>query len=100
MEHRGRNETADEGYAIEAVEQTIPLQEKIKKKWITQETMRLGEEQRELKKRRDISEDDERTYRTKSNEVRKAARKDNAKWLEDQCRDIERVKAKQEKCTN
>src|SRR6218665_2036162 len=70
---------------LEAVEQTILLQEKIKKKWITQETLRLVEEKRELKKRRDISEDAERTYRTKSNEVRKAARKDKAKWLEDQC---------------
>src|SRR6218665_2110859 len=75
---------------LEAIEQTIPLQEKIKQKWITQVTMRLVEEKRELKKRRDILEDDERTYRTKSNEVRKAARKDKAKWLEDQCRGIER----------
>src|SRR6218665_4052132 len=75
---------------LEEVEQMIQLQEKIKKKWITKETMRLVEEKRELKKRRDISEDDERTYRTKSNEVRKAARKDKAQWLENQCRDIER----------
>src|SRR6218665_1621161 len=74
---------------LEAVEQMIPLQEKIKKKWIPKKTMRLVEENGELMKRRDISEDDERTYRTKSNEVRKAARKDKAKWLEDQCRDIE-----------
>src|SRR3984885_11834002 len=66
---------------LEAVEQAIPLQEKIKKKWITQETMRLIEEKRDLKKRRNISELNERTFRAKCNEVRKSARADKTRWL-------------------
>ena len=49
MEHEGTRQLTRA--MLEAVEQMIPLQEKIKEKWIRQETMRLVEEKRELKKR-------------------------------------------------
>src|ERR1700733_9163342 len=75
---------------LEAVEQVLPKQEKIKKKWITPETMILVGEKRELKRRRNNSDNSERAYRDKCNEVRKAARADKAKWLECQCNEVEK----------
>jgi hypothetical protein len=57
---------------------------------ITQETMKLVKEKRTLKIHRDDSDMAESRYKEKCNEVRKAARADKARWLEDQCKDIER----------
>ena len=90
-----KNQSIDEKAArlttamTEAVQETIPEQEKINKKWITPETLKLVQEKRILKVNRDVSETADRLYRAKCNEVRKAARADKAKWLEDQCRNIE-----------
>src|SRR3984885_13144471 len=75
---------------LEAVEQVLPKQEKIKKKWITPETMILVGEKRELKRRRHNSDNSERAYRDKCNEMRKAARADKAKSLECQCNKVEK----------
>ena len=60
MEHRGKNETADKGYARGGRTNDTAARKDQKE----METMRLVEEKRELKKRRVISEDDKRTYRT------------------------------------
>jgi len=62
----------------------------ITKKWITPETLSLVQEKRILKKKRDSSELADREYRQKCNKVRKAARADNAKWLERQCENTEK----------
>ena len=74
----------------EAVKQTIPEEEVIKKKWITSETMKLVREKRGLKLNRNQSAQIEKQYKKKCNEVRKAARADKRKWLEDRCRDVEK----------
>lgn len=78
------------GVVKEAVEETVPEEEKITKKWITQETLKLVQEKRILKIQRDVSEEAEKQYRAKCNEVRKASRSDKAKWLEKQCEDVEK----------
>jgi hypothetical protein len=72
-----------------AVEEAVPEEERIRKKWITQETLRLVQEKRELKLRRDTSDVAERKYKDSCNMVRKAARNDKAQWLEQQCKEIE-----------
>jgi hypothetical protein len=74
----------------EAVEETVPELEQLNKKWITQPTLKLIQEKRALKIRRDDSEGADRLYKDKCNEVKKAVKVDKAKWLEDQCLDIER----------
>jgi len=78
---------------MKAIDQTIPLQERINKKWITSETMSLVHEKRQLKTKRDRSDEMEKLYKMKCNEVRKAARTDKAKWLENQCKEIGRYHA-------
>ncbi len=51
--------------------------------------MKLVIEKRQLRIHRDESESAEKLYKTKCNEVRKSARADKAKWLEDQCKHIQ-----------
>lgn len=74
----------------EAVRKVLPEEEKIKKKWITQQTLKLVQEKRVLKFKRDQSDSAEQQYKAKCNEVRIASRLDKARWLEQQCEDIER----------
>lgn len=73
-----------------AIEETIPEKEKIMKKWITETTLKLVQEKRTLKTRRDMSDQAEREYRSKCNEVKSATRKDKQRWLEEQCELIQK----------
>ncbi|XP_023218946.1 uncharacterized protein LOC111621111 [Centruroides sculpturatus] len=67
---------------------TLPEDENVDKKRITQEILKLVQEKRAL--RRDISEELEKHYKVKCDEAKKAVRMDKTKWLEDQCRNIEK----------
>ena len=80
-----KNQSIDEMAARLTMAMTEAVQETINKKWITPETLKLVQEKRILKVNRDVSETADRLCY----EVRKAARADKAKWLEDQCRNIE-----------
>lgn len=86
---------------LEAAEQVIPEQEKIFFKWITPETLRLVRERRGLKIGRDRSDTAEGLYRESATRYGKRRKQTKAKWLEDQCDDIEKIteNAKQEGCT-
>ena len=68
---------------LAAAQAAIPKEEKANKKWISQQTLQLIQEKRKLKLNRNKSEADEKMYRNKCNMVKKAAREDKVKWLEE-----------------
>ena len=74
----------------EAIEKTVPLTEKIKKKWITEETLQMIQEKRRLRGNRDQSEAAEREYKERCKQVTTAVRTDRTKWLEQQCEELDR----------
>ena len=67
----------------------MPKEVKANKKRISQQTLPLIQERRRLKLNRNKSEADEKMYKNKCRMVKKAAREDKVKWLEEQCRNIE-----------
>ena len=70
---------------MDAVEETIPITEKIKKKWITEETLLMIQHKRRLRNNRDQSEAADKEYRESCKKVTIATRADQARWLEQQC---------------
>ena len=73
-----------------AVTEVIPEVEKINKKWISVKTLELVKEKRLLRVRRGDSIQAMSKYKAKCNEIRKSAREDKRKWIENICEDIER----------
>jgi len=75
----------------EVAEETIGKEaRKIKKKWISEETMTLLEQKRNLKGNRKK----ENEYRIIKQEVQTALRKDKELWLEQKCGEVEKMKNK------
>lgn len=73
----------------QAAEETLPKVVRAKKKWITEETLRLAQEKRE-ERLRALNSNDKSKYKKLCNEVRAHARKDKQEWIDGQCRDIEK----------
>src|SRR6218665_2700378 len=73
----------------QAVEATITLAERPKRKWISKKTLKLATEKRKMRLKAKESEQATIECRKLCNEVRFSARKDKQKWLEKQCEDIE-----------
>ena len=70
-----------------SIEEVLPVEERIRNKWISKEV------KQKLKLQRDQSASAEAEYRRKCSEVRKAAREDKQKWMEDKCNDIQKYHA-------
>ena len=75
----------------QAVREVLPTSCKPNKPWITEHTLQLAKKKREMKQRRLESADREKEYRQHCNVVRTAARSDKEKWLQEKCRDIEKL---------
>jgi len=69
---------------------TIPAEKKQHKPWISEKTLELAKIKRQLKQRRQNSDSLAAEYRKRCNEVRKAARMDKERWLQEQCQEIEK----------
>jgi len=76
-----------------SIEEVLPVEKRIRNKWISKETLEKVKQKRKLKLHRDQSESAEAEYRRKCNEVRKATRGDKQKWMEDKCNDIQKYHA-------
>ncbi len=74
-----------------SVREVLPTVCKPNKPGITKCTLQLAMAQREMKQRRQESEEREKEYRVMCNVVRKAARTDKEEWLQGQYQDIERL---------
>ena len=74
----------------QAVREILPTVCKPNKPWITERTLQLAKKKRQMKQRRQESEDREKEYRELCNVVRKAARRDKEEWLQGKCKDIEK----------
>ncbi|XP_016299301.1 uncharacterized protein LOC107656114 [Sinocyclocheilus anshuiensis] len=74
-----------------SVREVLPTVCKQNKPWITEHTLQLAKTKREMKERRQESEEREKEYRVVCNVVRKAAKTDKEEWLQRQCQEIERL---------
>ncbi len=71
--------------------EVLPTVCKPNKPWITECTLQLAKTKREMKQRRQESDEREKEYRVMCNVVRKAARTDKDERLQGQCQVIERL---------
>lgn len=74
----------------EAMTEGLPTVRKPNNPWITQKTLHLADVKRNAKNNRLQSAEKMNAYRKLCNVVRKAARDDKKRWLEQKCREIER----------
>lgn len=74
----------------QAVEASIPLAEQPNKKWISEKTLELAQQKREVKAKTQESDAMKAKYKKLCNSVRTSSRKDKQKWLDKQCSDIEK----------
>ena len=80
---------------IEAVikktaEAIIPATRSAKKPWISEETLRLTDEKRTLKLTKNASIRKEQEYKDICKKVKKLARQDKERWIQQQCEEIEK----------
>lgn len=75
----------------QAVKEVLPTTCKPNRPWITEHTLQLAKKKREMKQRRQESAEREKEYRQLCNVVRTAARLDKEEWLQEKCRDIEKL---------
>lgn len=73
-----------------AAEATLPKSHKPNKPWISEKTLELAGRKRQMRQKRNESDEMETKYRKLCNEVRKSARQDKDTWLLEQCRSIEK----------
>ena len=73
-----------------AAEATIPISRSAKKAWISEETLKLADEKRALKQTRNASTQEEQQYKGLCKKVKKSARQDKERWIQQQCEEIEK----------
>ena len=61
-----------------------------KKPWISEETLRLADEKRRLQQTRSVSTQKEHQYKDLCKKVKKSARQDKERWIQQQCEEIEK----------
>ena len=73
-----------------AAEATIPASRSAKKPWISEETLKLEDEKRALKQTRNASAQKEQQYKGLCTKVKKSARQDKERWIQQQCEEIKK----------
>ena len=73
-----------------AAETTIPVCRSAKKPWISEETLKLADEKRALKQTRNASAQKEQQYKGLYKKVKKSARQDKERWIQQRCKEIEK----------
>ena len=74
----------------ETAEATIPASRSAKKPWISEETLKLADEKRTLKLTKNASIQKEQEYKDICKKVKKSARQDKERWIQQQCEEIEK----------
>ena len=69
---------------------TIPVKKVAKKPWISEETLRLADEKRKMKQTKDASKGKSKEHKNLCKEVKKAARQDKERWIQQQCEQVEK----------
>ena len=73
-----------------AAEATIPVSRSTKKSWISEDTLKLADEKRTLKQSKNASAKKEQQYKDLCKKVKKSARQDKERWIQQQCEEIEK----------
>ena len=73
-----------------AAETAIPASRSAKRPWISEETLKLADEKRALKQTRNASAQKEQQYKGLCKKVKKSARQDKERWIQQQCEEIEK----------
>ena len=73
-----------------AAEATIPASRSTKKPWISEDTLKLADEKRTLKQSKNASAQKEQQYKDFCKKVKKSARQDKERWIQQQCEEIEK----------
>ncbi|CAM4973194.1 unnamed protein product [Rotaria socialis] len=77
--------------AIEdALQATLTTTRRAKNPWISQQTLSLAEEKRKAKQIKNASTQNAQLYRDLCNKVKKSARQDKERWIQDECDEIEK----------
>jgi hypothetical protein len=71
------------------VEATVPARRITRKPWISEETLKLADEKRRLKQRKNISTEYTQQYKDFCRKVKKSARQHKEHWIHDQCEQAE-----------
>lgn len=74
----------------QAIKATTTAQPTAKKPWISQQTLILADQKRKAKQTKQNSSTDNQRYKNLCNQVKKSARMDKNKWIQDQCEAIQR----------
>ncbi|CAF5200883.1 unnamed protein product, partial [Rotaria magnacalcarata] len=74
----------------EALQATVTLKKTPKKPWISDQTLDLADKKRKAKQIKHLSADNIKEYKNLCNKVKKSARQDKDKWIQDQCEEIEK----------
>ncbi|CAF4177383.1 unnamed protein product [Rotaria magnacalcarata] len=85
-EHATKIERAIE----EALQTTITTTKRAKNPWISEQTLNLADEKRRVKQIKSTSTQNAKLYKDLCNRVRKSARQDKEKWIQDKCDEIEK----------
>ena len=72
------------------VERLVPEIEKKKNKWISEATLKLAKEKREIRMKMRDSADMVTKYKELCKQVKKSARKDKQDWMDKQCSEMEK----------
>jgi hypothetical protein len=72
------------------VEATVPARRITRKPWISEETLKLADEKRRLKQRKNVSTEYTQQYKDFCRKVKKSARQDKEHWIHDQCEQAEK----------
>lgn len=75
----------------EVVEESIPAKKTAKKPWVSEVTLKLADEKRQLKMtKKNASTQKEQQYKDLCKKVKKATRQDKEHWIQQQCEEIEK----------
>ena len=85
-EHAKKIETAIK----KAVEATISSSRSANKPWISEDTLKSADEKRTLKQTKNTSPQKKQQYKDLCKKVKKSARQDKERWIQQQCEEIEK----------
>ena len=73
-----------------AVETTTPASRRIKKPWISEETLKIADEKRTLKQSKNASAQKEQQYKDLCKKVKKSVRQVKERWIQQQWEEIQK----------
>ena len=73
-----------------ALQESITTKKTAKKPWISVQTLDLADEKRKAKQVKHLTTNHNNTYKDLCNKVKRSAKQDKNKWIQDQCEEIQK----------